>query len=277
MSHCSYVRTPEEVQKMYQTVGKMSDCEGLFAAWVTDPAAITAALPEQLTMLAPVCTAYSLKVHHANFATGYREAALIVPVLFEGTPGLYPISILLDGSDNAMFVGRDQLGMPKKSASINLYRSGDTIHTDIARLGSTVASIDLEIGAWNDPENAAPIFGDTSKPQDGMQYFYKFDMGQDENARIYVDNVRLLSYHGVMDFHAWENATVKNIALTPSDSDPWAMFPVVKPLGAGWTTLDIDLLGTQKVTPVDADDALIGKLLSGKYDSPQFGYPTRLL
>lgn len=277
MSHCSFVRTPEEVQAMYQTIGKMKDCEGFFAAWVTDPAAIQAVLPEQLTMIAPVCTMYSLRVHHANFATAYREAALVIPVLFEGTPGLYPVSILLDGSDNAMLVGRDQLGMPKKTAQINLYRSGDDIHTDITRLGRTILSVDLEIGEWNDPATAAQIFGDTSKPADGMQYFYKFDMGQDKDARIYVDNVRLLSYHGVMDYQSWENATVKKIELMPSDSDPWAMFPVAKPLGAGWTTLDINLLGTQKETPVEADDALIGKLLSGKYDSPQFGYPTRML
>ena len=69
----------------------------------------------------------------------------------------------------------------------------------------------------------------------------------------------------------------KIVQLGESDSDPWAMFPVREMLGGGWTTLDIGLLGTLKEEPVEYDDTFIGKLLSGKYDSPQFGYMTRML
>jgi hypothetical protein len=54
------------------------------------------------------------------------------------------------------------------------------------------------------------------------------------------------------------------------------MFPVVEPLGGSWTKLNISLLGTQAETPLPATDELVGKLLSNKYDSPQFGYPTRM-
>ena len=273
---CSFVCTPEEVQQMYATEGAMNGCEGLFAAWITDPAAIKAALPEQLTPIAPVCTMYSINVQNANFSTAYKEAALVIPVMFEGTPGLYPISILLEGTDNAMLVGRDQLGMPKKHASIKLYRSGDAIHTEITRLGRKIFDLDMKIGDYNDPQTAPQIFGDTSKPQDGMQYFYKYEMGQDENARIFVENLRLLSYRGVMDFSTWENAGITQISSEPSDSDPWAMFPVVKPLGGGWTNLSINLLGVKKTTPIEVTDEIVGKLILGKYDSPQIGRPTRM-
>ena len=116
MSNCTYARTSEEVQRMYSTVGQMDNCEGLFASWATDPAALKAVLPEPLAMMAPVVTVYSVNVYDANFASPYREAALIIPVLCNGTPGLYPVSFMLEGADNAVFVGRDQLGMPKKNA-----------------------------------------------------------------------------------------------------------------------------------------------------------------
>ena len=277
MSHCTYAATPEDVQKMYSTVGKMDNCEGIFASWITDPAAIQAALPAPLKMMVPVVTSYSLLVHDANFSTPYREAALIIPALYEGVPGLYPISLLIDGSDNACFVGRDQLGMPKKHAAINLHRNGDTAHTDITRLGAKLLDLDIEVGEYNDPATAAQIFGDTSKPMDGLQYFFKYEMGQDDKARIYVDNVRLLSYRGVMTFATWEPAALKSATLEPSDSDPWAMFPVAKPVGAGYTKMTIDLLGTQKETPLEATDELVGKIILSKYDSPQFGRPSRML
>lgn len=280
MSNCTYARTSEEVQRMYSTVGQMDNCEGLFASWATDPAALKAVLPEPLAMMAPVVTVYSVNVYDANFASPYREAALIIPVLCNGTPGLYPVSFMLEGADNAVFVGRDQLGMPKKNADkINLWRSGDMIHTDITRLGRKILDLDMEIGEYNDPM-ANQIFGDRSDfstPQDGIQYFYKCDMAQDAQARISVDNVRLLSYHGSMDYQTWENASIVQAICEPSDSDPWAMFPVAKPLGGSWTKLSISLLGTQAETPIEATDELVGKLLSGKYDSPQFGYPTRML
>ena len=273
---CTYVCTPEEIQKMYASEGTMNGCEGLFAAWVTDPAALKAALPEQLAPIAPVCTMYSINVQNANFSTPYKEAALVIPVMFEGTPGLYPISILLEGTDNAMFVGRDQLGMPKKHANISLYRSGNVIHTDITRLGRKIFDLDMKIGDYNDQAMAPQIFGDTSKPADGMQYFYKYDMGQDENARIFVENLRLLSYRGVMDYSTWETAGITSATFEESDSDPWAMFPVMKPLGGSWTNLSISLLGVKKTTPVEATDETVGKLVLGKYDSPQIGRPTRM-
>lgn len=280
MSHCTYARTSKEVRFMYDTVGQMDNCEGLFAAWITDPDAIAAALPAPLTMLAPVCSVYSVNVQDPNFSTPYREAALIIPVINGDKPGLYPVSFMLEGTDNAVFVGRDQLGMPKKHADkITLFRSGDRIHTDITRLGTKIFDLDMEIGDYNN-EMADQVFGDRtdfSQPQDGLQYFYKFDMGQDEKARIFVENVRLLTYHGTLDYRTWENASISSIACEPSDSDPWAMFPVVEPLGGSWTKLNISLLGTQAETPLEATDDLVGKLLSNKYDSPQFGYPTRML
>lgn len=265
---------------MYATVGQMDNCEGLFCAWQTDMEAIQAALPEPLMAFMPVVEMYCVNVYNPNFSTPYREAALIIPCLYEGQIGLYPVSFMLTGTDNAVFVGRDQLGMPKKHAdSINLWRHGDHIHTDITRLGEHIFDLDMEIGEYNN-EMVEQLFGDQTNPPtvvDGLDYFFKFDIKQDPAAKIIVDNVRLLSYHGNMTYKAWENAKMIKCELQPSDSDPWAMFPVVEMMGGSWTTLDIGLLGTNKETPVDADDTLIGKLLSGKYDSPQFGLPTRML
>ena len=280
MANCKYDRSAEEVQFMYGTIGQMDDCEGLFCAWQTDMEAIERVLPAPLTPIMPIIELYCVNVYNPNFSTPYREAALIIPCFYDGHIGLYPVSFMLTGTDNAVFVGRDQLGMPKKRAdSIKLYRHGDHVHTDIVRMGEKIFDLDMQIGPYNN-QQVEQLFGDhTEMPLvvDGMDYFFKFDIGQDPNARIFVNNVRLLSYHGTMTYRKWEDCTMTKCELGESDSDPWAMFPVREMLGGGWTTLDIGLLGTLKEEPVEADDAYIGKLLSGKYDSPQFGYMTRML
>lgn len=88
MANCKYDRSPEEVQLMYNTVGQMNNCEGLFCAWQTDMEAVQRALPAPLMAFMPVVEMYSVNVYNPNFSSPYREAALIIPCLYNGQIGL---------------------------------------------------------------------------------------------------------------------------------------------------------------------------------------------
>lgn len=66
--------------------------------------AIQRALPAPLMAFMPVVEMYSVNVYNPNFSTPYREAALIIPYLHNGQIGLYPISFMLTGTDNAVLL-----------------------------------------------------------------------------------------------------------------------------------------------------------------------------
>lgn len=237
--NCSFVKTPGEVKNFKETVSWMNECEGLFAVWATDPEAIKRVLPEPLTLAAPVAVSYVINAYDPNFSTAYKEAALLVPAMCGDKGGLYTLSMLLEGSDNAITTGREELGIPKKNADhIELFRSGDVMHASITRMGIKLFEADAEIGDYNSPM-AAQVFGDRSagKVLDGQQFFYKFDLDQGPKAALDIKNLRLLGVHNQMKYKGWENASV-NIKLTPLPATPGLSSSVPSPLalaGPSWT------------------------------------------
>jgi acetoacetate decarboxylase len=280
MGAYSFVKTPVEVKHFKETVSWMNECEGLFAVWATDPEAIKRVLPEPLTLAAPVAVSYVINAYDPNFSTAYKEAALLVPAMCGDKGGLYTLSMLLEGSDNAITTGREELGIPKKNAdSIELYRSGDVIHASITRMGIKLFEADAEIGDYNSPM-AAQVFGDRSagKVLDGQQFFYKYELEQGPKAELDVKNLRLLGVHNQMKYKGWENASLE-VKLTPAPCDPWAELVCAKPLGAGWTKLDIGLLGLLFDKPMDAkaSEGIVPKLLASRFDTPLFGQPNRMI
>lgn len=277
---CSFVKNEAEVKHFENTVSWMNECEGLFAVWATDPEAIKRVLPEPLGLAAPVAVSYVINAYEPNFSTAYKEAALLVPVTCGEKGGLYTLSMLLEGSDNAVTTGREELGIPKKNADhIELYRSGDKMHASITRMGIKLFECDAKLGEYNSPM-ADQVFGDRSagKVIDGQQFFYKFDLEQDKDAKLSVGNLRMLGVHNQMKYKGWENASIENLVLTEAPSDPWAEMVCAKPLGAGWTKLDIGLLGVLFQQPLQEHAAtIVPKLLAGRYDTDVFGEPNRMI
>lgn len=278
MANSSFVKAPEEMET-YKAGGNgawMNNCEGMFMAWATKPELIKKLLPSPLQMAAPVVTAYIIEAHDPTFTNSYKEAALILPALYNGKMGLYPISMLLQGSDNAVFTGRDEYGIPKKNAeSISLNRVGNSAHATVVRYGAKIIDVDCEIGQYNVPSMAGQVFGDTTpeKAIDGREFFYKFDIEKDENAKSSFSNLKLLELHGQMKYHSWEAASAK-VSLQSTENDPWAELEIVNVLGASWTKLDIGLLGA-KANILNNIDEVMPYLLN-RYDSPIFGKANRI-
>lgn len=279
MANCSFKKTPEEME-IYKSGGNgawMNNCEGIFIAWAANPESIKKILPPPLQMLAPVVSAYIIEAHDPTFTNSYKEAALILPALYNGKPGLYPISMLLQGSDNAVFTGRDEYGIPKKNAdSIRLYRMGNSAHATVERYGVKLIDVTCEIGQYNASGMAEQVFGDTTpeKAIDGREFFYKYSIDKDERGVSSFSNLNLLELHGQMKYHSWEAASAQ-VALQSTENDPWAELQAVNVLGAAWTKLDIGLLGA-KANSLDNVDEIIPYLLN-RYDSPIFGKVNKVL
>lgn len=264
---CTFVKTAEELEHFKTNTNWMYDCEGLYAAWATDQEALARVLPKPLTPIYPIVLSYIIEAKKPNFTVPYKEAALMTLVMKDGKPGIYTIAMMLEGSDSAVFMGRDVLSIPKKNANkIWIERNGETLSAGCSRMGVNVIDIKGNIGDFNDPLGAQ-LFGSRTPGEaaDSMNYFYKFEIDQDEKGQSVVRDIDILSTHLQMKYNTWENASV-NVVLQESDADPWAELPVLKNLGGGWTNFDLGLLGVVEKEPApDFADAL-SKVIAARFD-----------
>lgn len=272
MSNCTFVKTHEEVEHFKTNVNWMNDCEGVYAAWATDPAALANVLPKPLKPAFPVIISYVIEAPNNNFSVPYREIALMTPVMKGDKPGLYTIAMMLDGSDNAVAMGRDVLSIPKKNAdAITVKRDGDKIKACGTRMGIDVIQIEATIGDFNDPMGAQ-LFGSRKAGEvaESMSYFYKFKIDQNAKGECIINDVNILDCHMQTKYQSWENAAV-NVKLTTSESDPWAELPCLKPLGGGWSKFDLGLLGVVGTEAVTDDlDNVIPRLIASRFDAQAY-------
>jgi acetoacetate decarboxylase len=275
MANFSFVKTPEEIA--YYTSSKnaawMNNAEGIYIAWASDQEAIEKLLPAPLKAVGPLATAYVINIQEPTFSNSYKEAALILPCAYNGQPAAYALTMLLEGTDNGVFAGREELGIPKKNGNISLSRVGDVAKAKVERYGTTLLELECEIGAYNTP-TAQAVFGDRGPgvQSEGKQIFFKFNIDQDENANKTFTNLKLLEVKNQSKFYAWEPAT-GSVKLQSTMNDPWAELPVRQVIGSAWCKMDIGLVGA-KTTPMDNANEIIPYLLT-RYDAPFFGYPNR--
>ncbi len=269
MAELSWKKSPQEIEYFKTNPIVMGDEEGLYFAYITDPAALANVLPQGMDMVSPVVFGYVTHIKDPSFCVGYHEAALMTIGNFGGQPGVYPLAFLLDKGDTGTFMGRDVLSIPKKTAdSITLARDGNKICANVKRLGIDIIDITAEIGEFNDPM-CAQVFAarEPGAVAPGLNYFYKFAVDMGADGKVAINDVRLLACPITMTYHTWENVSVQ-VALGDSVDDPWAALPVVKPLGGGWTNFDCAMNGVAKVIPIEGEAAedTIAKNVAARYD-----------
>ena len=256
---------------------KMEREEGIFVTWATDPAKVAAIIPPPLEMVAPVVTAYVVNIDGTNFGSAYREAALLVPVSFKGTVGMYLVSLFVQGAgaEQAALLGREMAGLPKKFAeTVRVDRIEDAVHAYVERGGVRVVDVTAQIGDYNTPD-AQQIFGGNIAGAEvrGPSYFYKVDLDQIEDGSLQFSRARVVQATSTTVYEDWLPAAA-TVTLGESANDPWADLPVVQVLGAGYTRFKmVDFVSTV-VADVDAD-AVVPFLLKGRYDSNLRSRPSR--
>lgn len=172
---------------------------------------------------------------------GYRETALYIPAMFEGTVGTFVAAMTLD-TDMGTFLGREKFGYPKKIGIVDHQYDGDEYIAFSARHGIPYATLKAKLdGRPNDPafekEMAEVLCSDPDRPGFAINWTFKWSVGI--NKQLFL--------HRPMLIKGWKSKTSLGIParigsaevqLVWSDDDPWAELEVVKVLGASLVTVE---------------------------------------
>lgn len=272
-------RLPAEDLSNFGKVSLMENQEGVYMAYLTDPAAIARLLPPPLKPFTmPVVTLSVCHIQNPTFADDYYEAILGVYATYGKQLGLYPLGLVLGGKGAEMAVqcGRDNGSIPKKlGAEFVIRRSGNTVTAAVTRRGTQLVDLSMEVGRYNSPLThalyQAPAPG---KKVFGGGFYFHFDRQPDENGVSHFGNGALLGNLCEYTYKSWEPGTV-SLALKSSADDPWAELPVNTIVGGAYSANDLLVHKLNLLEKLDAD-TVIPYLLTGRYDRTAFMETGRL-
>lgn len=264
---------PKEDLPNFGKVSLMDEQEGLYLAYLTDPAAIARLLPPPLAPFSmPVVTLSVCHVRKPSFADDYYEAILGVYATYGKSLGLYPLGLVLGGPGAEMAVqcGRDNGSIPKKlGAEFVIRREGNQVTAGVTRRGTQLVNAALQIGEYNSPLThvlyQAPAAG---KQTFGGGFYFHFDREPDENGVSHFRNGALLMNQCEYNYQSWEPGFAE-LTLESSVDDPWAELPVHTIIGGAYSKNSLLVHKLNLAENLDAD-AIIPYLLTGRYDRTAF-------
>ena len=223
---------PKEDMKKFAQVSRMDKQEGVYLAYLTDPAAIRKVLPAPLEPFSvPVVTVSVCHVKEPSFADNYYETILGIYCTYKGQLGMYPISLLLggEGAEMATQLGRDNSAIPKKLGSEFMIRKTDDgkVKVSVARKGKEVINVEMELGSYNHPLThvlyQAPAPG---KETAGSGYYFHFDRLPDENGVWKFTNTCLIRNVVKYLYDAWSiGANTVNVSKNSTAAVPIGAIP----------------------------------------------------
>ena len=226
----SFVISKDEAAN-FAKISAMDKQEGIYLAYLTDPAAIRAILPKPLEPFSvPVVTLSVCHIKEPSFADNYYETILGVYCTYKGQLGMYPISLLLggDGAEMATQLGRDNSAIPKKlGAEFVIRKNGTKVNVGVVRRGAQIINVEMELGAYNHPLThmlyQAPAAG---KETAGSGYYFHFDRLPDEEGKWRFTNTALIRNVVKYKYDSWIPGTVTKLELNSSLDDPWGCLPI---------------------------------------------------
>lgn len=265
--------TPKEEMENFGKISLMDEQEGLYMAYLTDPAAISRILPPPLKPFSmPVVTLSVCHIHKPSFADDYYEAILGVYATYGKSLGLYPISLVLGGPGAEMAVqcGRDNGSIPKKlGAEFVIRRNGSTVTAGVTRRGTQLVDMTMELGQYNSPLThalyQAPAAG---KQVFGGGFYFHFDRIPDEQGVSHFVNGALLQNLCEYNYQSWEPGTV-SLTLKSSLDDPWAELPIHTIVGGAYSKNSLLVHKLNLAEKLDAEE-IVPYLLTGRYDRTAF-------
>lgn len=268
----SFISSAEDM-KNFAKYSLMGDQEGLYLAFMTDPAVLRRLVPRPLRPYPmPVATLSVCHVNKPSFADEYCEAILSVLVTHGFELGLYPVALVLGGpgAEMATYFGRDMGYMPKKlGAEFNIRRSGDTVTASVTRRGVQLIDAKLELGEYNSPLTDVVFqFPQAGEKSSGSGFFFDYAFSRDEAGASQITNGALYQNLCEYTYKAWEPGFA-SLKLRSGRDDPWAEIPVSTMIGGAYCKNDLLLKGMKLVEKLEADK-LLPYLLANRYDRTAF-------
>lgn len=263
----------KEDREDFGKISLMDEQEGLYMAYLTDPAAIARVLPPPLKPFSmPVVTLSVCHIHKPTFADDYYEAILGVYATYGKSLGLYPLGLVLGGPGAEMAVqcGRDNGSIPKKmGAEFVIRRNGNTVTAGVTRRGTQLVDAVMELGQYNSPLThalyQAPAAG---KQVFGGGFYFHFDRMPDEEGVSHFVNGALLQNLCEYNYQSWEPGTA-SLTLKSSVDDPWAELPINTIVGGAYSKNSLLVHKLNLVERLEAED-IAPYLLTGRYDRTAF-------
>lgn len=267
-----FMIAPEDMPN-FGKVSLMKNQEGIYLAYLTDPAAIARILPPPLKPFSvPVVTVSVCHVKEPTFADDYYEAILGVYCTYGTQLGLYPISLVLGGPGAEMAVqcGRDNGSIPKKLGSeFVIRRNGDHVTAQVCRRGTELVNIDLKLGEYNNAMTGMLYqFPEAGKKTYGGGFYFHLDREPDKEGKSRFQNGALLQNLCEYNYHAWEPGFA-SIQLQSSIDDPWGSLPIRTVIGGAYSCNDLMVHKLNLCEEIDAD-LLAPYLLTARYDRTVF-------
>jgi acetoacetate decarboxylase len=151
-----FMKTPDEVARIQAVLRqpRFVAAEMLTVDFLTARDVLAAALPPGMELDGePVVTAMVGR-WRSNCVGDYSGGALYVPARFGGVSAAYVLAMYMD-ADPAIMFGRDVFGEPKKRATSNLYRRGNSIGGYVERNGVRLIDLHAELGPDLGPGTAS--------------------------------------------------------------------------------------------------------------------------
>ena len=268
----SFITAPEEMPN-FGKISLMKNQEGIYLAYLTDPAAIAKVLPAPLKPFSvPVVTVSVCHVKEPTFADDYYEAILGVYCTYGTQLGLYPIGLVLGGTGAEMAVqcGRDNGSIPKKLGSeFVIRRNNDHVTAQVCRRGTELVNIDLKIGEYNNAMTGMLYqFPEAGKKTYGGGFYFHLDREPDKEGKSHFQNGALLQNLCEYNYHSWEPGFAA-IKLQSSIDDPWGELPIRTVIGGAYSSNDLMVHKLNLCEEIDAD-VLAPYLLTARYDRTAF-------
>ena len=268
----SFITAPEEMPN-FGKISLMKNQEGIYLAYLTDPAAVAKVLPAPLKPFSvPVVTVSVCHVKEPTFADDYYEAILGVYCTYGTQLGLYPIGLVLGGTGAEMAVqcGRDNGSIPKKLGSeFVIRRNNDHVTAQVCRRGTELVNIDLKIGEYNNAMTGMLYqFPEAGKKTYGGGFYFHLDREPDKEGKSHFQNGALLQNLCEYNYHSWEPGFAA-IKLQSSIDDPWGELPIRTVIGGAYSSNDLMVHKLNLCEEIDAD-VLAPYLLTARYDRTAF-------
>lgn len=267
-----FVSSKEDVGN-FGKINLMKNQEGVYLAYLTDPAAVARILPPPLKPFPmPIVTLSVCHIKEPTFADDYYEAILGVYAMYGQQKGMYTVSLILggNGAEMATQCGRDNSGIPKKlGGEFMMRRNGDEVNVQVTRRGTELVDISMKLGEYNNPMTAVlyqmPSAGGKTM---GGGFYYMFDNLPDKDSVSHFTNACLISNLCEYTYHSWEPGHV-SVKLKSSPDDPWAELPINSVIGGAWANNDLLIQKMTLLEEVEADK-VVPYLLTGRYDRTAF-------
>ena len=268
----SFITAPDEMPN-FGKISLMKNQEGVYLAYLTDPAAIARILPPPLKPFSvPVVTVSVCHVKEPTFADDYYEAILGVYCTYEKQLGLYPIGLVLGGPGAEMAVqcGRDNGSIPKKLGSeFVIRRNGEHVTAQVCRRGTELVNIDLAVGEYNNAMTGMLYqFPEAGKKTYGGGFYFHLDREPDKEGKSHFQNGALLQNLCEYKYHSWEPGFA-SVELKSSIDDPWGELPIRTVIGGAYSSNDLMVHKLNLCEEIDAD-ILAPYLLTARYDRTAF-------